>query len=204
MTRAHLALEAGDTATFDRFRSNALDLRRRFNEDFWIDEHGWFALALDDHQRPVDVLASNMGHCLWTGIIEPERAAVVAERLMSPAMFSGFGVRTPAATATAFNPVSYHNGSVWPHDNALCAAGLARYGYIEDAHRIITAQIDVARHHHGRFARVVRRFRPRRVDGAGVVPGVVFSASVGGCFTASVVANVAPCRPVGIGARGVG
>jgi glycogen debranching enzyme len=89
-------------------------------------------------------VASNAGHCLWAGIAEPARAALVAERLLAPDMFSGWGVRTLASSSAAFNPVSYHNGSVWPHDNALCAAGLARYGHVDAAHRIIEAQLAVA------------------------------------------------------------
>ncbi len=158
VARAHLAREAGDTATYDRYRTKALDLRRRFNEDFWVEEHGWYAMALDGDKQPVDVAASNIGHCLWTGIVDPERAPDVARQLVSPELFSGFGVRTLATSAKAFNPISYHNGSVWPHDNALCAAGLSRYGFVDEAHRIIRAQIDVARTHHGRLPELFAGF----------------------------------------------
>jgi glycogen debranching enzyme len=158
VARVHLAREAGDTATAQRYAAKASALRRRFNEDFWSDEHGWYVLALDGDKRPVDVLSSNIGHCLWSGIIDPARAGVVAERLLSPDMFSGFGVRTLSASAAAYNPVSYHNGSVWPHDNALCAAGLARYGFIDAAHRIIEAQLDVARAHDGRLPELFTGF----------------------------------------------
>lgn len=158
VARAGLARETGDIATFERYRDKALDLRRRFNEDFWSDEHGWYVLALDAAKRPVDVCASNMGHCLWTGVVDPDRAGLVAERLLSPEMFSGFGIRTLASSARAYNPVSYHNGSVWPHDNALCAAGLARYGFVEEAHRVIAAQIEVARSHGGRLPELFAGF----------------------------------------------
>jgi glycogen debranching enzyme len=144
VARAHFAREAGDAATEARYQERAATLKRRFNEDFWLEDQGWLALALDADKRPVDALTSNMGHCLWTGILDAERAAAVAERLMSPEMFSGWGIRTLGTSMRAFNPVSYHNGSVWPHDNALCAAGLARYGHLEAAHRVIGAQIDVA------------------------------------------------------------
>ncbi len=144
VARAHFAREAGDDATFARTRDKAMDLRRRFNDDFWLDDQGTFALALDADKRPVDAVASNAGHCLWAGIAEPDKAARVARRLLAPDMFSGWGVRTLAASMTAFNPVSYHNGSVWPHDNALCAAGLARYGHTDAAHRIIDAQLAVS------------------------------------------------------------
>ncbi len=144
VARAHFALHDGDRATFHRYRDKALDLRRRFNEDFWLEEQGTYALGLDADKRRIDAVTSNAGHCLWTGIAEPDRAARVAQRLMAPDMFSGWGIRTLATTMAAFNPVSYHNGSVWPHDNALCAAGLARYGHLEAAHRVIEAQLDVA------------------------------------------------------------
>jgi glycogen debranching enzyme len=144
VARAHFAEEAGDDQERRRWASKALDLRRRFNEDFWLDQHGTFALALDGDKRPVDAVCSNVGHCLWTGIVEPERAALVADRLLAPDSFSGFGIRTMASSMAAYNPVSYHNGSVWPHDNAIAAAGLSRYGFHDHAHRVIDAQIAVA------------------------------------------------------------
>jgi glycogen debranching enzyme len=158
VARAHFAHEAGDTTTFERYRLKATELRRRFNEEFWLDEHGWYALGLDAGKRPIDALASNMGHCLWTGIVDPDRASKVAERLVSDELFSGWGVRTLATSMAAYNPVSYHNGSVWPHDNALCAAGLARYGYVEEAHRVISAQVDVAGAHRGRLPELFAGF----------------------------------------------
>ncbi len=158
LARAHLAVDAGDPATAARYRAKAAELRRRFNEDFWLEEHGWYALGLDGDKRPVAALASNMGHCLWTGIVDPAHAALVAERLLSPEMFSGWGVRTLATSMPAYNPVSYHNGSVWPHDNALCAAGLARYGFVEEAHRLIGAQVEVATTHQGRLPELFAGF----------------------------------------------
>jgi glycogen debranching enzyme len=91
-----------------------------------------------------DALASNMGHCLWTGIVDVDKAPAVAARLMSPEMFSGWGVRTLATSMSAYNPMSYHNGSVWPHDNAPVAAGLMRYGSVEEARRVATAVLDAA------------------------------------------------------------
>jgi glycogen debranching enzyme len=144
VARAHFALEAGDQTMFERYRAKAGELRRRFNEDFWLEDQGTYALGLDADKRPIDAVASNAGHCLWTGIAEPLKAAAVAQRLLAPDMFSGWGIRTLAATMSAYNPVSYHNGSVWPHDNALCAAGLARYGHLDAAHRVIEAQLAVA------------------------------------------------------------
>jgi len=102
----------------------------------WLPDKGWYAVGLDRHKRPIDALASNMGHCLLTGIADEDKATAVADRLMSPEMFSGWGVRTLASSMGAYNPMSYHNGSVWPHDSALTAAGLMRYGYVEQAQRI--------------------------------------------------------------------
>jgi glycogen debranching enzyme len=158
LARAHLATEAGDHATASRWSTRAADLRRRFDEAFWVDELGTYALALDADKRPVAVASSNVGHCLWTGIVAPERAAAVADRLLDERGFSGWGVRTLATSAAAHNPVSYHNGSVWPHDSALCAAGLARYGFVEHAHRIIAAQLAVADAFDGRLPELFAGF----------------------------------------------
>jgi glycogen debranching enzyme len=158
VARAHLAREAGDTATHQRCLERARELRRRFNEDFWLDDLGTYALGLDADKRPIAAVASNVGHCLWTGIVDPEKAGSVADQLLSDQLFSGWGVRTLASTMPAFNPVSYHNGSVWPHDNALCAAGLSRYGYVDHAQRIVSAQLDVAAAHHGRLPELFAGF----------------------------------------------
>ncbi|MGH9085189.1 MAG: amylo-alpha-1,6-glucosidase [Acidimicrobiales bacterium] len=158
VARAHFAAEAGDTPTLERYRRKAHDLRRQFNEDFWLEEHGWYALGLDADKRPIDALASNVGHCLWTGIVDVDRAGAVAQRLVSRDLFSDWGIRTLATSMAAYNPVSYHNGSVWPHDNAICAAGLARYGFVEEAHQVIGAQLAVAAHQHGRLPELFAGF----------------------------------------------
>ncbi|MEO6821669.1 MAG: glycogen debranching N-terminal domain-containing protein, partial [Candidatus Nanopelagicales bacterium] len=158
LARAHLASDAGDAATAARYRVKAQELRRRFNEDFWLEESGWYAMGLDADKRPIASLASNIGHCLWTGIIDTDRAALVAKRLMSDDLFSGWGIRTLAASMAAYNPVSYHNGSIWPHDNALCAAGLVRYGFMEEAHRLIGAQAEAAMAHGGRLPELFAGF----------------------------------------------
>jgi glycogen debranching enzyme len=158
LARAHLAEEAGDHELFERLTGQASDLRRRFNDAFWLDELGTYALALDGDKRPVAVPTSNVGHCLWTGIVEPSRAESVAARLVADDMFGGWGIRTLSAGARAYNPVSYHNGSVWPHDNAIAAAGLMRYGRVEEAHRVITAQLDVAAEYEGRMPELFAGF----------------------------------------------
>ena len=144
LARAHFADEAADRATAARFRARASELKDNFNRDFWLEDRGWYALGLDHDKKPIDALASNMGHCLWTGIVDEDRAPLVAARLLSDDMFSGFGIRTLAESMTGYNPISYHNGSVWPHDNAMVAAGLMRYGFVEEAHRVILACLDAA------------------------------------------------------------
>ncbi len=144
LARAHFAREAGDAEVALHWTDRATAMKRRFNEAFWLADRGYFALALDAEKRPVDALASNMGHCLWTGIIDEDKASAVVDHLMSPEMFTGFGVRTLGTTMGAYNPMSYHNGSVWPHDNAIVAAGLMRYGFVVEAQRIALALLDAS------------------------------------------------------------
>ncbi len=148
---AYFAEEAGDMEAAAGWRQRAADLKRRFNADFWLEERGWFAMGLDADKRPIDALASNMGHCLWTGIVDEDKATMVGDRLLSREMFSGWGVRTLATTMTGYNPLSYHCGSVWPHDNAIIAAGLMRYGMVEHAQRVVTALFDGAVTQRGRL-----------------------------------------------------
>lgn len=151
MARAHFAQAAGEDATCHLWHERAAALRTAFNRDFWLPDRGYFAIGLDADRQPIDSLASNQGHCLWTGIVDEDKAGPVADALMSSAMFSGWGVRTLASTEPAYNPVSYHCGSVWPHDNALIAAGLVRYGFVDHAHRIMRAILDVADANRGRL-----------------------------------------------------
>ncbi|SLJ96686.1 amylo-alpha-1,6-glucosidase [Arthrobacter sp. P2b] len=151
MARAWIAHDAGDEALAARLAAQAADLKKRFNEQFWLPERGYYAVALDGRKRPVDACTSNMGHCLWVGLVDEDKAPLVAERLMSPEMFSGWGVRTLASDMGAYNPASYHNGSVWPHDNAVIVAGLMRYGFVEQAQRISTALLEAAEYSGGRL-----------------------------------------------------
>ncbi len=120
-------------------RAKAASLRERFDAAFWNEAFGGYAYALDGDKRQVLTSASNIGHCLWCGLIPPARARQVADRLLHSAMFSGWGVRTLASDHVAYNPNSYHNGSVWPHDNGLIAQGLARYGFHDQAARVARA-----------------------------------------------------------------
>jgi glycogen debranching enzyme len=152
---ARLAREIwGDPALADHLEHDAADLKDRFNSDFWIEEHGFFALALDGAKKQVPTLTSNIGHLLWSGIVEDSKADALASHLMSEPLFSGWGVRTLAAGQLAYNPLSYHDGTVWPHDNGLIAAGLARYGRHEEAGRIAEAIFDAAAYFNHRLPEV--------------------------------------------------
>jgi glycogen debranching enzyme len=126
------------------YRSKARNLKERFDEAFWLDGVDSYALALDGKRRPCGVVASNAGQCLWTGIVKQDKAPRLARTLMDARMFSGWGIRTLAEGEVRHNPLSYHNGSVWPHDNALIALGLSRYGFMNEAVRLFTAFCDAA------------------------------------------------------------
>ena len=165
--RAHLAELLGD-ADAPRWEARADQLRASFNEAFWMAERGYLALALDGGGKQVDALASNMGHCLWTGILEEDKASDVVGHLMSPELFTGWGVRTLATSMRAYNPLSYHNGAVWPHDNALIVAGLARYGFRADAQRVAEALLDAASFFDGRLPELFCGFS--RADAAAPIP----------------------------------
>lgn len=163
VARADLALAAGDEAGHRRYRDAAERLREAFHRAFWLPEQGWYALGLDGDKRPIDALASNAGHLLWTGIVDDEHAARVAERLVSPELFTGWGIRTLATSMGRYDPVSYHNGSVWPHDSAICAAGLMRYGHVEAAHRVIEGLLDTAAAMGGRLPELFAGFDRRHL-----------------------------------------
>jgi len=124
--------------------SEAKKLRRQFNEVFWMPDKGYYAIALDGKKRQVNSISSNPGHCLWSGIVDEEKAPLVVSRLMAPDMFSGWGVRTLSSEMARYNPLSYHNGSIWPHDNSIIAAGLHRYGFVKEAHQLIYAMLDAS------------------------------------------------------------
>ena len=134
----------------DKQRSAALGaaaeiLSARFDEAFWCEDLSTYALALDRNKKPCRVRTSNAGHCLYTGIARPDRARLVAETLLSPDSFSGWGIRTVAAGQARYNPLSYHNGSIWPHDNALIAGGLAKYERKDLAGRVLLSLLDASR-----------------------------------------------------------
>ena len=145
---AELAREVWrDRALAERLESDAEKLQRAFDERFWVDARGgYYALALDREKRQVDSLCSNIGHLLWSGIVPPHRADAVVDALMGGELWSGWGVRTMSTGDRAYNPLSYHNGTVWPHDNSLIALGLARYARWPEAHRIVRRMLAAAAH----------------------------------------------------------
>jgi glycogen debranching enzyme len=141
---ARLAAVRGNAAAAELWRDRADGLQRKFERAFWCDDLRTYALALDGLKRPCRIRTSNAGHCLFTGIASEYHAAAIAETLMSDPSFGGWGVRTVASDGARYNPMSYHNGSIWPHDNALVAAGLARYGHMAAAGRIMDAMFDLS------------------------------------------------------------
>jgi glycogen debranching enzyme len=141
---AKLARARGQLKEHREWRARAVHLRSRFDDAFWCDDIGTFALALDGRKRPCRVRTSNPGHCLFSGIAKARRARKLAHVVMDDRMFAGWGIRTVAAGEPRYNPMSYHNGSVWPHDNALVAFGLARYGFTDRASRIMSAMLDLS------------------------------------------------------------
>lgn len=144
MAEIYDALGRGEQARV--LREKALALFQRFNEAFWDEAEGFYAYALDGAKRKVLSVASNPGHCLWSGIVPPERAGRVVTRLMQPDMWSGWGIRTLSARHPSYNPYSYQCGSVWPHDNAIIALGFKRYGYAAEAACIARDVSEAASH----------------------------------------------------------
>jgi glycogen debranching enzyme len=147
-----------DEALAEKLESEAAELQARFDEAFWVAERGFYALGLDREKRPIDSLTSNVGHLLWSGIVPEERRTAVADLLLGDALWSGWGVRTMAVGEGAYNPLVYHDGTVWPHDNSLVAWGLARSGRAEDAARILRAMVEAAAHFDYRLPEVFAGF----------------------------------------------
>jgi glycogen debranching enzyme len=141
---AELSSVLGDNARCAQLDSQAETLRANFEAAFWDSNLATYVLALDGKKTPCNVRASNAGHCLFTRIASPDRARLVAQTLLGPDFFSGWGVRTLGTGEVRYNPISYHNGSVWPHDNALIAAGIAHYGFKDMAGKILLGLLDVS------------------------------------------------------------
>jgi glycogen debranching enzyme len=152
MRAARLARLAWDDSAFaDRLEVEAADLKRRFNRDFWVEEGGFFALALDADGRQVDSLTSNNGHLLWSGIVEDSKAEIVVRQLLGERLFSGWGIRTMAVGEGRYNPIGYHVGTVWPFDNSFIAWGLRRYGFKDEAAIVAAGILEAAQFFDGRL-----------------------------------------------------
>lgn len=143
---AYMAERLGFTVKAETLKREAADLQQLFDREFWNDELGYYALALDGDKRQCQVRTSNAGHLLFSGVVEHERAEQIADRLLSRSFFTGWGIRTVAEGEACYNPMSYHNGSVWPHDNALIALGLSRYGLVNHVERLFSGMVDAAAH----------------------------------------------------------
>ncbi len=156
---ARLAREIWDDAELaNRLLGRAETLRERFEGAFWSDERGHYVLALDGEKRQVDALTSNIGHVLWSGIASAERAKATVEKLMSPELASGWGIRTMSSGDAGYNPFEYHNGTVWPHDTALVAEGMRRYGFRDEASRVAVALLESAEAFDGRLPELFAGF----------------------------------------------
>ncbi|MGO9488679.1 MAG: glycogen debranching N-terminal domain-containing protein [Solirubrobacteraceae bacterium] len=152
---ARLAREVwSDDAFAERLEAQARDLRASFHRDFWMPERDCYAVALDGDKHQVDSLTSNIGHLLWSGLLEEPEAAATASRLLETELYSGWGVRTLGAGEAGYNPLGYHTGTVWPHENSLIVAGLARYGHREQAVTIAAAMLSAAPHFEHRLPEV--------------------------------------------------
>jgi glycogen debranching enzyme len=140
-----------DPAYADDLERQAADLKRRFNRDFWVEDGEYFALALDADGAQVDALSSNIGHLLWSGIVDDDKAPAIVRHLLGPRLFSGWGVRTLAEGEARYNPIGYHVGTIWPFDNSFIAWGLRRYGFATEAARIAAGILDAAEYYAGRL-----------------------------------------------------
>jgi glycogen debranching enzyme len=141
---ARLARVRGDDELATRLETEATALAARFEASFWVEDQRYYAMALDGDKRQCDAIASNAGHCLWSGIVAPDRARDVIDRLLHPTMFSGWGIRTYATDQPGYNPIGYHTGTVWPHDTSLIAAGLKRYGDDDASNRLAGQVLEAA------------------------------------------------------------
>jgi glycogen debranching enzyme len=143
--KASLMADAlGFMETAENFKSRAEELKQKFSKTFWSSKKSTFYLALTENKKPCNVVSSNAGHCLFSGIATPEQAKMVAKSLLSEEMFTGWGIRTLSSKEIRYNPMSYHNGSVWPHDNALIAYGFSKYGLKEEVAKVTAALFDAS------------------------------------------------------------
>jgi glycogen debranching enzyme len=148
-----------DPELANRLEQEAAELKRKFNQDFWLEDREFFALAIDGDGRKVDSLTSNIGHLLWSGIVDDDKMEAVVRHLIGPKLYSGWGVRTMAEGEGGYNPIGYHVGTVWPHDNSFIAMGLRRYGYREEAARVAMHMLEAATYFKGRLPEAFAGYR---------------------------------------------
>ncbi len=162
---ADLYRRCGEVEWADQLSAEADRLYDAFNRAYWVPDLGFYALALEAEKRPLAVVSSNPGHALWCGIVDPARARAVVERLLAADMFGGWGIRTLSSAEAGYSPIGYHLGTVWPHDNALIAAGVRRYGFAREAARIFEAIVDAGAHfRHGRLPELFTGFARDDLD----------------------------------------
>jgi glycogen debranching enzyme len=184
---AEILLALDDDARADAFLAEAHELRRKWDEAYWVEEDGFYAMALDPDKRPVRSISSNPGHALGVGLVPPGRARIVADRLLSPELFSGWGVRTLSAAHPSYNPLGYHLGTVWPVENATFMLGFKRYGLDAHADRLMTALFDAASFFSGtRLPEAISGDGPDRA----VVPVPYPAANSPQAWTASAVIQI--------------
>jgi glycogen debranching enzyme len=160
MRSARLARKYWNDPEFaNRLEQEAAELKRRFNQDYWLEDREFFALAIDGDGRKVDSLTSNIGHLLWSGIVDEDKADAIVRHLMGPKLYSGWGVRTMAEGEGGYNPIGYHVGTCWPHDNSFIAMGLRRYGYREEAARVAMHMLEAATYFKGRLPEAFAGYR---------------------------------------------
>ncbi|MGE5229421.1 MAG: glycogen debranching N-terminal domain-containing protein [Deltaproteobacteria bacterium] len=157
--------QLGDVERAERLSQDAARLKRAFNERFWIEDQGFYAMALDGQKRQVRSASSTIGHALWSRIVADEHIPAVVRRLMAPDMFTGWGIRTLSKEARFYNPVSFYNGSVWPFDTALIANGLKKHGYVQEANRLAWGLVEAAAaHEYARLPEMFCGFTRQTVD----------------------------------------
>ncbi len=167
---AHLARALDKIEMADSLESQAAKLKEQFNRMFWLEDLGTYALALDGRKQPCAVQTSNPGHCLFSGIASESAAEKISRLLTDDAFFSGWGIRTVADGELRYNPMSYHNGSIWPHDNALIATGMSRYGYKEESIKILKSFFDASKFVDFRLPELFCGFKRRKGEGPTLYP----------------------------------
>ena len=178
---ASVAARLGHRQVEDRLLTRAAALKRSFERDFWLDREGMIALAVDADGQPCRVMTSNGAHCLATGLVDGDRATAMCRRLLADDMYSGWGIRTLSRNEQRYNPMSYHNGSVWPHDNAMAALGLARAGDHAGVLKVLEGLFDASEQlNTSSLPELFCGFRRETGLGSGAISGRVLSASVVG------------------------